>query len=180
MLHDFGADSRVPPALERLLSGHGAVLSQRLASRAAYQKEVFGALSVLEGNSFSPFDDLSQEQIERCLEKSSSIACRAGDRVVKKGNPAKNMFVVLSGVLEVRNERQTLGTLRAGDIFGEMAFLLGTVRSTDVYAVTDDTRVLSLSESQIRSITESDPQTAAKLLLNISKMLCMRLLNRSH
>ncbi len=61
-----------------------------------------------------------------------------------------------------------------------MAFLLGTVRSTDVYAVTDDTRVLSLSESQIRSITESDPQTAAKLLLNISKMLCMRLLNRSH
>ena len=38
-------------------------------------------------------------------------------------------------------------------------------------------RVLSLSESQIRTVIDSDPETAARPLLNIAKMLCVRLLN---
>ena len=180
VLRDFGTERRVPERLESLLARHGAVVSQRLTPRAAFHSEVFGALSVLEGKGISPFDGLSEAQIERCLEKSSSIACRPGDHVVKKGNPAKNMFIVLAGALEVRDEGRALAQLHTGDVFGEMAFLLGTPRSTDVYAVGDGAHVLSLSESQIRSIIDSDPQTAARLLLNIAKMLCVRLLNAPH
>ncbi len=46
----------------------------------------------------------------------------------------------------------------------------------DVYAATDDVRILSLSESTLRKMIASDPEFAAHLLLNISKVLCMRLL----
>ena len=66
--------------------------------------------------------------------------------------------------------------LSAGDVFGEMAFLLEQPRSRDVYAATDGVRVLSLSEAQLRKMISTDPAIAAQLLLNISKMLCLRLL----
>ncbi len=57
-----------------------------------------------------------------------------------------------------------------------MAFLLELPRSMDVYAATDGVRVLSLSESTLRKTIENDPEIAANLLLNVSKMLCFRLL----
>ena len=66
--------------------------------------------------------------------------------------------------------------LSPGDIIGELAFLLERPRSMDVYAATDDVRVLSLSESTLRDMIANDPTFAAHLLLNISKILCMRLL----
>ena len=59
-----------------------------------------------------------------------------------------------------------------------MAFLLERPRSQDVYAVTDGVRLLSLSEATLRQLTRSDPAIAANLMLNISKMLCLRLLKQ--
>ena len=62
-----------------------------------------------------------------------------------------------------------------GDLFGAMAFLLECERVTDIWAATDF-RILSLSESTIRASIESDAHGAAHLMLNIAKMLCVRLL----
>jgi CRP-like cAMP-binding protein len=56
-----------------------------------------------------------------------------------------------------------------------MAFLLESPRTVDVYAASDSVRVLSLSESTLRKMVVEDPGVAAKLLLNISKMLCVRI-----
>jgi CRP-like cAMP-binding protein len=90
------------------------------------------------------------------------------------------MFVVLAGVLEVRNEEgRIVNVLSAGDAFGEMAFLLERPRSFDVDAVADDSRVLSLSEGALRKMIAEDATVAAKLLLNLSKMLCVRLIRVS-
>ncbi len=57
-----------------------------------------------------------------------------------------------------------------------MAFLLERPRSKDVYAATDGVCMRSLSEATLRQLIKSDPAIAAHLLLNISKMLCLRLL----
>ena len=106
----------------------------------------------------------------------SIIECRAGDRLLKKGGVARNLFVVLDGTLEVRDGETPVAVFGPGDVFGEMAFLLERPRSKDVYAATDDVRVRSLSEATLRQLIKSDPAIAAQLLLNISKMLCFRLL----
>jgi len=175
-VRDFGNDARIPACVERIISAGSAVMSRRLMASAAYWGEVHGALSELQANRLSALDGLTEEGAARCLEKSTIIECAAGDRLLKKGGVARNLFVVLDGTLEVRDGETPLAVLGPGDVFGEMAFLLERPRSRDVYAVTDGVRVLSLSEATLRQMIKSDPAIAAHLLLNISKMLCLRIL----
>jgi len=175
-VHDFGADARIPACVERIIAAGSAVMSRRLVASTEYWSEVHGALTELEANRLSALDGFTDEEAERCLEKSTIIECAAGDRVLKKGGVARNLFVVLDGTLEVRDGETPVAVLGPGDVFGEMAFLLERPRSKDVYAVTDGVRVLSLSEATLRQLIKSDPSIAATLLLNISKMLCLRIL----
>ncbi len=175
-LRDFGAEARIPACIVRITAAGSAVMSRRLVASAAYWGEVHGALSEIEGTRLSALDGFTEADAARCLEKSTIIECRAGDHLLKKGGVARNLFVVLDGTLEVRDGETPVAVLRPGDVFGETAFLLERPRSKDVYAATDGVRVLSLSEATVRELIKSDPTIAAHLLLNISKMLCFRLL----
>src|SRR5262249_39856363 len=115
-------------------------------------------------------------EAQSCISRSTIIECAKEDRVVKEGGSSRNLFLVLSGVLEVRHEGRVMNVLGKGDIFGEMAFLLGLPRQSDVFAATDDVTVLSLSEGTLRALVADEPALAAKLLFNISRMLCGRLI----
>jgi hypothetical protein len=175
-MHDFGADARIPACIQRALADGSAVMSRAHTTPAAYWGEVHSALSELEASRIAALDGFTEDEAARCLDKSSIIECQQGDRVLKKGGVARNLFVVLEGTLEVRDDDGVHAVLGAGDVVGEMAFLLERPRTRDVYAVTDGTRVLSLSEANLRKMIETDPAIAAHLLLNISKMLCLRIL----
>jgi hypothetical protein len=174
-LRDFGQDARVPGCIRRAFADGSAVTSLLQASSAEYWNEVHGALSELAASRISALDGFTEEEAARCLEKSSIIECQSGDRVLKKGGVARNLFVVLDGTLEVRNGEAIEAVLSSGDVFGEMAFLLERPRSRDVYAATD-ARILSLSEARLRTLIASDPGVAAQLLLNIAKVLCLRII----
>lgn len=173
-LRDFGPNARIPACIQRAFAEGSAVTSRVQASPGDYWSEVHGALSELEANRPAALDGLTEEEATRCLNKSTIIECQRGDRVLKKGGVARNLFVVLDGALEVREGDVVEAVLTPGDVFGEMAFLLERPRSRDVFAATD-ARILSLSEAQLRTLIASDPAVAAKLLLNISKMLCLRI-----
>ncbi len=174
---DYGADARIPACVDRLIDA-SSVTSERLSSKADYLGEVRGSLQELAGVRVAAFDGLSEEEATRALGRSNLIRCARGDRVLKQGGVARNMFVVLEGTLEVRVGEELVRVLSPGDVFGEMAFLLEHPRTADVYAATD-ARVVSLSEGTLRKAIASEPEIAAQLLLNISKMLCHRVLESS-
>jgi hypothetical protein len=175
-----GTSGVEPPAMPRcfepILSGGGAVLSPMLLASGEYRAEVHQALEQLEHEGISAFDGFTDDEEERCLARSNIIECDAGDQVLKKGGAARNVFVVLGGTLEVRDEERVVAVLSRGDVFGEMAFLLERPRGLDIYAATDAVRVLSLSAGTLRKMIAEDAVVAAKLLLNISRMLCARLI----
>ncbi len=173
-LKDFGDDKHIPPFITELMDA-SAVKCQRLVPPETYWQEIHDAFSLISRKRPTLFDDLPDCAVQPFLDKSNVIECKEGDRVLKKGNVAQNMFVILSGVLEVRDGDEVVAYASRGDVLGEVAFLLHTPRSADVYAVTNDTRLLSLSETIVRKHIEDDPEIAAKLLLNISKMLCQKL-----
>jgi hypothetical protein len=114
VLRDFGDDARVPAGLPGLLAAGGAVLSQTLTPGDVYQAEIEQAIRLAQ-KSAHLFDGLSHDEQQRCLAKSNAIKCRFGDHLIKKGNVAQNMFVVLSGTLEVRDGERVIGVLRNAD-----------------------------------------------------------------
>src|SRR5205085_9638925 len=58
--------------------------------------------------------------------------------------------------------------------FGPVGF--GLPRQTDVYAATTGVRILSRSDGTLRKLMDEEPPLAAKLLFNIARMLCGRLI----
>lgn len=174
-LRDFGEDARIPKCIQKTLADGSAVMSRAHMTPAAYWSEVNSALVELGAGRISALDGFGEPEAARCLEKSTIIECAAGDRILKKGGVARNLFVVLDGTLEVRTHDAIQAVLSPGDVFGEMAFLLERPRTADVYAATE-ARILSLSETQLKKMIKSDPDISAQLLLNISKMLCLRIL----
>ncbi|MDH3742281.1 MAG: cyclic nucleotide-binding domain-containing protein [Hyphomicrobiales bacterium] len=175
VLSNFAGDARTPANIEDLLSAGKAVLSQRLVEPASYWSNVRQRLDHLKDGRSHLFDGMTPDQIQHCLGKSNVFTCRPGDRVIKKDNVAQNMFVVLKGIVEVRDGDDVLAVLPAGEMFGEIAFFLGLPRTRDVYAATDDVEILSLSDSNLKELIESHSETAAILLKNIAKLLCHRI-----
>jgi CRP-like cAMP-binding protein len=169
----------MPACVDQILSGGGAVMSPLMTGADDYLLHLRAAMHEIEAQNISVFHAFTDEEVERCLARSNVIECAGGDRVLKKGNTARNIFVVLDGVLEARDGDEVVGVIRSGEVFGEMAFLLEQPRTLDVYAASDSVRVLSLSESTIRTMVAEDPAVAAKLLFNISKMLCVRIVKAS-
>jgi hypothetical protein len=165
----------LPECVERVLARSGSVRSQVLSTPDDYWHEIHDALETLHAEAVSAFDGFTDDEAQRCVTRSNIIECSAGDRVLKRGGSSRNIFVVLEGTLEVRADGHPIGVLTSGDVFGEMAFLLERPRAFDVDAATD-ARILSLSEGALRQMTAEDPVVAAKLLLNVSKMLCVRLI----
>jgi cyclic nucleotide-binding protein/GNAT acetyltransferase-like protein len=170
------APNALPGCVDRVLARGGSVRSQSLSAPREYWSEVRRTLDELHAQGISAFDGFSDGEAERCIARSNVIACAKGDRVLKRGGTARNIFVVLDGTLEVLDDNRVVGVLSTGDAFGEMAFLLERPRAFDVDAATEQTRILSLSEGALRKMIAEDPTVAAKLLLNLSRMLCVRLI----
>jgi CRP-like cAMP-binding protein len=68
--------------------------------------------------------------------------------------------------------------LTPGDCAGEISFLHEVPRSADIYAASDGVRLLSLSESSIRKLLETDASAAYQLMLNLAQSLATKLIDR--
>lgn len=180
-LRGLGLNSRhgeLPVCIQTVLDRSPSVRTQVLSPTNDYWGEIRRTLDELDAQKISTFDGFTDDQTQRCIARSTIIECAAGDRLLKRGGTARNIFVVLEGTLEVRHDDAIVNVLTPGDAFGEMAFLLERPRSFDVDAATP-ARVLSLSESALRAMIADEPTIAAKLLLNLSRMLCVRLIRAS-
>jgi hypothetical protein len=171
-LLDLGLDGELPRCVRDALTSTGTVESPSLMGDDAYERGVLRELAALDAALFEGMDEL---EVARCVQRSNVVRCRAGDRLLKAGGSARNAFVLLAGELAVSHDGVRVGTVRAGEVVGEMASLLQQPRRFDVDVVEEGTRVLSLSERTVSGLLEADPSTAAKLASNIARQACRRL-----
>lgn len=106
----------------------------------------------------------------------SVLHCRKNTPIVKAGQMGREMFVILSGDVKVLAgpDKAEVARLKRGDIFGELAYLSEVPRTADV-VTTDDVELLVLSQEIVRRIMEKMPAIAARVLFNLSLILCARL-----
>src|ERR1700733_5195902 len=84
---------------------------------------------------FKPFNRMQQRDL---LRRFTSHDVAPGTVVINEGEDGRGLFVVLSGELEVSRRSEDgvvpLGTLRTGEVFGEMALLRNTRTGATVVA----------------------------------------------
>lgn len=83
---------------------------------------------------------LPGQTLARLGERMQRRELAPGEAVVRQGEEADRFYVVLSGMLSVRQaERGERGVLRPGDYFGEVALMMGVPRTATVSAMTPAT-----------------------------------------
>lgn len=103
------------------------------------------------------FRRIPANNIQAFINNSSEIAVRAGEPVVRQGEPATNYYLVKTGRFRVtRQEAQTgqeteLAVLEAGSAFGEDALISHGRRSASVIALEDST-VIRLSKQDFTNL----------------------------
>ena len=130
------------------------------------------------------FDGLTPEALAMIAQVTTEESHAPGTLIFGYGTPGDKLCIILEGKVRISREvggmgEEALAVLGAGEVFGEMAFLLERPRTLDVDAASDSVRVLSLSESTVRKMVAEDSDVAAKLLFNVSKMLCVRIVKAS-
>lgn len=86
-------------------------------------------------------------QLMRGAAKPSIRRVRAGDTVVRQGQPGAEVYLVLDGVIRVERDGKRLAEYGPGALLGERAHLEGGIRTSTLVAVTA-CRVASLDASQ--------------------------------
>jgi CRP/FNR family transcriptional regulator, cyclic AMP receptor protein len=95
---------------------------------------------------------------------------KAGEVIFSEGDPAEELFVVKSGVVEIRLGNRLLDTLPERSIFGEMALIDRGPRSATAVAATDAVLV-PVAEKQFLLMVSRTPYFA----LNVMRVLVKRL-----
>lgn len=169
----------VPALVEPLIAGASPVRTVESIADAREWSEIYGALAGHHEGRVTLLDGLDEAETQALVRSSQVIECRRGDTIVRTGHFGRTVYVVLDGTVEVRDGARHIATMTTGDVFGEVSFLLSTRRISDVVAASDRVRVLSVSEKTLHRLIESESRLAAKVLLNLARAVCLKLVERS-
>jgi CRP-like cAMP-binding protein len=88
------------------------------------------------------------------------------------------MFIILTGEIEIllqeKEVEEVLVILGPGQIFGEGSFASSAPRTAKALA-TKDTYLYVITSKHLQELNEKEPKVAAKLLLELLKVVCERL-----
>jgi glutaminase len=126
------------------------------------------------------FSDCDADDLAVLYEHMPLRAFAAGTAVISSGTRADELFVIVSGSVEVclpaegKRKRQRLDVLDAGMSFGEMAFIDGSQRSADVVPL-DAVECRVLTRSLFESLDVQRPGLKIKILTRLARQLSSRL-----
>jgi CRP/FNR family transcriptional regulator, cyclic AMP receptor protein len=109
------------------------------------------------------FAELGPRELDVIGQAATELHLEAGNMIVKEGNTAHEMFVVMDGVLEVTRGGEHVADIGPGGFAGEMALLTHAKRHADVVAKTD-VIVLHIDGRSFAGVLEQVPQIAVKML----------------
>ena len=147
-----GATAVKAPNLAKVLATHARA---RLLSNVTRTSEILRRLSVVEKRSLLP--------------RFESRFAEDGEFLIESGKPNESLYVLVSGVCEVRDGDTVLSTLGVGDGFGEMSMLGRKPATCDVVAV-NSVVLLGVSRDMFDEIAMAHPD----LLAEVYKLLVER------
>src|SRR5262249_52705117 len=126
----------------------------------------------------SLFAELPREVLARLVSEFDELEVAPGQTVFSQGDPGDALYVIASGAVEVRGERDGRGVrvavLGPGDCLGEMALVTGDPRSATVVTLAPS-HLLRLDKERFRALSERHPV----FLRELARVLCRRVARTS-
>jgi acetate kinase len=133
------------------------------------------AIASLLKDKVGPFREISRERLPSLVEGSRVMSFEANETIMHQGDEATHFGVVLSGTIAVSvlgdgAIRQSLGQLKAGDTFNEMALMTGDVVIADFIAESR-CEVLLIPVSLFQSVIVAEPGAVQHISRTIAERM---------
>ena len=115
------------------------------------------------------FDGLSLEQLEMIAQYAVEVDVPEDKVLVRDAALAWDFYVIEEGSAEVRRGQTKLGTLGAGDFFGEIGVMASDRRRTASVVTTSPMKAIRLTTHQLRMIAQESPDFAERLRAAIAE-----------
>lgn len=135
-----------------------------------------------ERRSFEPaesplFDRMEPADVRYLLDRCRRRTFPPGKTVVMAGDAGRDVLLLTEGYVEIAVERDgrriAVATLGEGDILGEIGMLLDTPRTASARSLTAGS-ALTMSGRTITDLFDDRPAVAARLFLNLARILAER------
>jgi small-conductance mechanosensitive channel len=139
-----------------------AITRDQAHAETVRKRELLRRLEILRGVDL--FSGLSEDEQEEIAERLQYAPFARGDVITKQGGTAHWLYIIAFGEADVLYEPaggspRQVGSLHAGQFFGEMALFAGDVRHATVVAKTD-VECYRLDRASVQGLLLSRPQIA--------------------
>jgi CRP/FNR family cyclic AMP-dependent transcriptional regulator len=146
---------------------------------------IAGKISALasEGLGMEALRYLTDDERERLLGRGEEHSFRSGEVVLAEGRPQDAIYLLTAGTARVERRAPdgapvVVDELAAGEAFGEMSLLDGSITSAAVVAV-EAVTVVILDLAVIADLLEDDPRLASHLYQSVAVMIARRLRDKT-
>lgn len=120
--------------------------------------------------------DVLKIDIKSLARIGSIIKFDSGSVLFNQGDEGSDMYLILSGSVDVSDENGVVATLEIGDMFGEMSLVDALPRSATVTAASI-IDVLKLTRENFNDVVAHEPEIAFRVMQTLSKRI--RLINQT-
>jgi len=118
-------------------------------------------LHSIEGSAL--FNEIPGDALAAMAANSRILRFAPGEAVVQTGEKSTALYLIKSGEAVVILNNREAARLQPGDVFGEFAFLTGSLRTATVCATDRAIEVVELDETSLRSLLANQPELAEEL-----------------
>lgn len=119
------------------------------------------------------FNNIPEKSLISIIEDVKFEKFAKGDIIVQEGSKCSDMFFILMGECQIVVNKTTVGYLKGGHVFGEIAAVFQTSRTASVISSKNNTTTLSFKLNHKSS--EKYPFAFMELYKNVAKELTMKL-----
>lgn len=116
------------------------------------------------------FAGCSKNELRQLAKVADELDLREGTVLTREGRPGREFFVLIDGTAAVTKKGKKIADLGPGDWLGEIALITESPRTATVTA-TSPVDVLVITDRRFRSVVETMPSIALKVLARVGERL---------
>ncbi len=124
------------------------------------------------------FRDLTDVEIDIVCRKVFEKSYKKGSILFVEGMPGEILYIVTEGGIDIikktKSDEKVIAKLGPGEIAGEMS-LIDSGPRTATGRTNADTKLIVITKNSFNEILDSDPKVAAKLLMELLRVINKRL-----